>query len=174
VKRCARPFRRVSRSERRVTRCGFLKHLEGSDEWDDFEFAAPHAEGNEADALLLSMPLHGPDSRRRRFRRERARPTAWSLTAGWKVRRAARLFQPVRKRPDILCRQSGYPGERGWISSTGFLTTSIIRSRRPASSGRAAASFLNPHDHSDERTSPRCPRARRRNDEVRKNPDLAL
>ena len=94
----------------------FLKILKEADEWDDFELLLRTLQEMRTDALLLSMPLHGPDL-------ETTGVSADARKAyGVELKRLAEkygvqlvYFSQYENDPTFFADNLDHPGERGWM-----------------------------------------------------------
>ena len=94
----------------------FLKILKEADEWDDFELLLRTLREMHADALLLSMPLHGPDLETTGVSAEARKAYGAELN-----RLAAKYgvqlvyFSQYENDPTFFADNLDHPGERGWM-----------------------------------------------------------
>lgn len=94
----------------------FLKTLKEADEWDDFELLLRTLKEMQADALLLSMPLHGPDLETTGVSAEARKAYGVELNrlAG-KYGVQLVYFSKYENDPTFFADNLDHPGERGWM-----------------------------------------------------------
>ncbi len=94
----------------------FLKVLKGADEWDDFELLLRTLKEMGSDALLISMPLHGPDLETTGVSAEARKAYGVELNrlAG-KYGVQLVYFSQYENDPTFFADNLDHPGERGWM-----------------------------------------------------------
>ncbi len=94
----------------------FLKILKEADEWEDFELLLSTLREMHTDALLLSMPLHGPDLETTGVSAEARKAYGVELNrlAG-KYGVQLVYFSQYENDPTFFADASDHPGERGWM-----------------------------------------------------------
>jgi D-alanine transfer protein len=94
----------------------FLKILKEADEWDDFELLLRTLKEMRTDALLISMPLHGPDLETTGVSAEarKAYGTEINRLAG-KYGVQLVYFSQYENDPTFFADAADHPGERGWM-----------------------------------------------------------
>ena len=94
----------------------FLKTLKDADEWDDFELLLRTLKEMHAEALLISMPLHGPDLERTGVSSEARK--AYGVELNQLARKyGVQLvyFSHYENDPTFFADNLDHPGERGWM-----------------------------------------------------------
>ena len=94
----------------------FLKVLKEADEWDDFELLLRTLKEMHADALLISMPLHGPDLETTGVSAEARKAYGVELNrlAGQYGVQLV-YFSQYENDPTFFADNLDHPGERGWM-----------------------------------------------------------
>ena len=94
----------------------FLKVLKEADEWDDFELLLRTLKEMRTDALLISMPLHGPDLETTGVSAEARKAYGAELNrlAG-KYGVQLVYFSQYENDPTFFADNLDHPGERGWM-----------------------------------------------------------
>ncbi len=94
----------------------FLKTLKNADEWDDFELLLRTLKEMRTDALLLSMPLHGPDLETTGVSAEARKAYGVELNrlAGQYGMQLV-YFSQYEDDPTFFADNLDHPGERGWM-----------------------------------------------------------
>ncbi len=94
----------------------FLKTLKDADEWDDFELLLRTLKEMRTDALLLSMPLHGPDLETTGVSAEARKEYGVELNAlASKYGMQLVYFSQYENDPTFFADNLDHPGERGWM-----------------------------------------------------------
>jgi D-alanine transfer protein len=94
----------------------FLKALKEADEWDDFELLLRTLKEMHADALLLSMPLHGRDLETTGVSAEARKAYGVQLAAlATKYGMQLVYFSQYENDPTFFADNLDHPGERGWM-----------------------------------------------------------
>jgi D-alanine transfer protein len=94
----------------------FLKTLKEADEWDDFELLLRTLKEMHADALLLSMPLHGRDLETTGVSAEARKAYGVELKSlATKYGMQLVYFSQYENDPTFFADNLDHPGERGWM-----------------------------------------------------------
>jgi D-alanine transfer protein len=94
----------------------FLKTLKEADEWDDFILLLRTLKEMHADALLISMPLHGPDLETTGVSADARKEYGVELNAlASKYGMQLVYFSQYENDPTFFADNLDHPGERGWM-----------------------------------------------------------
>jgi D-alanine transfer protein len=94
----------------------FLRTLKEADEWDDFKLLLRTLREMHADALLVSMPLHGPDLETTGVSAEARKAYGVELNAlATEYGMQLVYFSQYENDPTFFADNLDHPGERGWM-----------------------------------------------------------